>query len=109
MTLLTSLAAVIWIVVTTPRAPQGPNAPAPATPSASVLWYRAAAPQWDRALPLGNGRIGAMLFGSVSRTRFQLYEETLWMGSPRGRATPDALAALPEVSRVLFAGMTLEA
>src|SRR2546427_11941956 len=109
MTLLTSLAAVIWIVVTTPRASQGPNAPAPATPLATVLWYRAAAPQWDHALPLGNGRIGAMLFGSVSRERIQLNEETLWMGSPRDRDNPDALAALPEVRRLLFAGMPVEA
>jgi alpha-L-fucosidase 2 len=74
-----------------------------------VLWYRAAAPQWDHALPLGNGRIGAMLFGSVSRERIQLNEETLWMGSPRDRDNPDALAALPEVRRLLFAGMPVEA
>src|SRR3989442_4345910 len=109
MTFLTSLAAVIWIVVTTPGASQRPNAPAPATPSATMLWYRAAAPQWDHALPLGNGRIGAMLFGSVSRERIQLNEETLWMGSPRDRDNPDALAALPEVRRLLFAGMPVEA
>jgi alpha-L-fucosidase 2 len=74
-----------------------------------TLWYRAAAPQWDHALPLGNGRLGAMLFGSVNRERIQLNEETLWMGSPRDRDNPEALANLPEVRRLLFAGFPVEA
>ena len=69
----------------------------------SVLWYRSAAPQWDHAMPLGNGRLGAMVFGSVNRERIQLNEETLWMGGPRETDNPEALAALPEVRRLLFA------
>src|SRR5947208_1262267 len=109
MTFLTSLAAVIWIVIAAPKASEDQNVPAPATPSATTLWYRAAAPQWDHGLPLGNGRIGAMLFGTVNRERIQLNEETLWMGSPRDRDNPDALAALPDVRRLLFAGMPVEA
>ncbi len=74
-----------------------------------TLWYTRAAPQWDHALPLGNGRLGAMVFGSVGRERIQLNEQTLWRGGPRERDNPDALAYLPEVRRLLFAGSPVEA
>ncbi len=74
-----------------------------------VLWYLAAAPQWDHAMPLGNGRLGAMVFGSVSRERIQLNEQTLWMGGPRERDNPDALTHLPDVRRLLFEGKPREA
>ena len=74
-----------------------------------TLWYRQAAPQWDHAMPLGNGRLGAMVFGSVNRERIQLNEDTLWMGGPRETDNPEARAALPEVRRLLFAGKPREA
>jgi alpha-L-fucosidase 2 len=70
----------------------------------NVLWYSQPAPQWDHAMPLGNGRLGAMVFGSVNRERIQLNEQTLWMGGPQDRNNPDALKHLPEVRRLLFAG-----
>jgi alpha-L-fucosidase 2 len=76
---------------------------------AQTLWYRRPAPQWDHALPLGNGRLGAMVFGQVNRERIQLNENTLWMGGPRDANNPDALAALPEVRRLLFEGRPDEA
>ena len=76
---------------------------------AQTLWYGRPAPQWDHALPLGNGRLGAMVFGQVNRERIQLNENTLWMGGPRDTNNPDALAALPEVRRLLFAGQPIEA
>jgi alpha-L-fucosidase 2 len=44
-----------------------------------TLWYRQPAAQWDHAMPLGNGRLGAMVFGSIGRERIQLNEESLWM------------------------------
>jgi alpha-L-fucosidase 2 len=74
-----------------------------------TLWYRRPVPQWDHALPLGNGRLGAMVFGQVNRERIQLNENTLWMGRPRDTNNPEALAALPEVRRLLFAGQPNEA
>jgi alpha-L-fucosidase 2 len=74
-----------------------------------VLWYRQAASQWDHAMPLGNGRIGAMVFGNVNRERIQLNEETLWMGSARVTDNPDARRHLPEVRRLLFDGKPHEA
>ncbi|HEX2340644.1 MAG TPA: glycoside hydrolase family 95 protein [Vicinamibacterales bacterium] len=74
-----------------------------------TLWYTRPAPQWDHALPVGNGRLGAMVFGTVGRERIQLNEQTLWRGGPRERDNPDALAYLPEVRRLLFAGSPVEA
>ena len=62
----------------------------------SDLVYTRPALQWDHALPVGNGRLGAMVFGSVGRERIQLNEQTLWRGGPRERDNPDALAYLPE-------------
>ncbi|HXW06794.1 MAG TPA: glycoside hydrolase family 95 protein [Vicinamibacterales bacterium] len=76
---------------------------------ALTLWYRQPASQWDHAMPLGNGRLGAMVFGQVNRERIQLNEESLWMGGPQERDNPEALSHLPEVRRLLFAGRPREA
>ncbi|PZU08261.1 glycoside hydrolase family 95 protein [Sphingomonas sp.] len=61
------------------------------------LFYRQPASNWNEALPIGNGRLGAMIFGGVAQERLQLNEDTLWAGSPY---TPDNPAALGELSRV---------
>ena len=86
-----------------------PPAQNPGAASAMTLWYRQAAPQWDHAMPLGNGRLGAVVFGNVNRERIQLNEETLWMGGPRQTDNPDARVHLPEVRRLLFEGKPREA
>ena len=65
--------------------------------------------EWNQALPLGNGRLGAMVFGNVNAERIQLNENTLWMGGPRDTNNPDALKHLAEVRRLLFAGLPVEA
>ena len=78
-------------------------------PSNHTIWLRSAASQWDHAFPIGNGRLGAMVFGTVNRERIQLNEETLWMGGPRETDNPEALASLPEVRRLLFAGRPRDA
>jgi alpha-L-fucosidase 2 len=74
-----------------------------------TIWLRSAAPQWDHAFPIGNGRLGAMVFGTVNRERIQLNEETLWMGGPRETDNPEAREALPEVRRLLFEGKPTQA
>jgi alpha-L-fucosidase 2 len=89
------------------RAPVSSAAPRPA--GAQLLWYRAPARDWYQALPVGNGRLGAMVFGGVADELLQLNEDTLWAGGPRDVTNPDALRALPEVRRLLFAGRNLEA
>jgi alpha-L-fucosidase 2 len=76
---------------------------------ANVLWYRQPATKWTEALPIGNGRLGAMVFGAVSDERIQLNEGTVWAGEKRDRNNPAGGAALAEVRRLLFAGKPSEA
>ena len=90
-------------------AAQAPAPLADGAPSSLTLWYRQPAQQWDHAMPIGNGRLGAMVFGSVNRERIQLNESSLWMGGRLDRDSPDALKYLPEVRRLLFAGAPVEA
>ena len=85
-----------------------PNAYAQQGPS-NVLFYTHPAREWNQALPLGNGRLGAMVFGNVNAERIQLNENSLWMGGPRDTNNPDALKHLAEVRRLLFAGLPVEA
>jgi alpha-L-fucosidase 2 len=72
-------------------------------------WYRQPAKNWNEALPIGNGRLGAMVFGGVASERLQLNEDSLWSGSPQDADNPEALKALPEIRRLLFAGKYGEA
>ncbi len=69
-----------------------------------TLWYDEPAPAWNQALPVGNGRLGAMVFGGIQRERIQLNEETLWSGGPYDPVVEGAHEALPEIRRHLFAG-----
>ncbi|MDR2385945.1 MAG: glycoside hydrolase N-terminal domain-containing protein, partial [Tannerella sp.] len=73
------------------------------------LWYDAPAKAWVEALPLGNGRLGVMVFGNPLWERLQLNEETVWAGQPNSNGNPDALAALPDIRRLLFEGKYREA
>ncbi|RZM31098.1 MAG: glycoside hydrolase family 95 protein, partial [Sphingomonas sp.] len=69
-----------------------------------MVWYRQPAGAWTEALPVGNGRLGAMVFGRVAQERLQLNSDTLWAGSPYDPDNPAALAALPQVRALLAAG-----
>ncbi|WP_299005114.1 glycoside hydrolase N-terminal domain-containing protein [uncultured Caulobacter sp.] len=68
------------------------------------LWYRQPAKAWVEALPVGSGRLGAMVFGGVGAERLQLNEDTLWAGGPYEPINPEAGAALPEIRRLIDAG-----
>lgn len=73
--------------------------------SSLKLWYKQPAQEWVEALPLGNGRLGAMVFGKVNKELVQLNEETLWSGRPVDLdPNPDAVKYLPLVREALFAG-----
>jgi len=74
------------------------------------LWYDSPAEDvWEAALPLGNGRIGAMVYGNPARELIKLNEHTVWSGGPNRNDNPKALAALPEVRRLIFEGKLKEA
>jgi alpha-L-fucosidase 2 len=74
-----------------------------------ILWYTRPATQWVEALPVGNGRLGAMIYGNPSKELIQLNENTVWAGSPYRNDNPLALEALPEVRRLIFEGKYKEA
>ena len=74
------------------------------TPPPLHLWYPRPAARWLEALPVGNGRLGAMVHGGVLEEELQLNEDTLWAGGPHDYDNPAALRALPEIRRLIFAG-----
>jgi alpha-L-fucosidase 2 len=73
------------------------------------LWYTAPSKQWVEALPVGNGRLGAMVFGDPVKEVIQLNENTVWAGSPNRNDNPDAKEALPLIRKYLFDGNYKEA
>ncbi|WP_294265738.1 glycoside hydrolase family 95 protein [uncultured Sphingomonas sp.] len=81
----------------------------PAKPNPRELWYTAPATKWTEALPVGNGRLGAMVFGGTASERLQLNEDTIWAGTAQDPVNPRAKAALPKVRELIFAGKYAEA
>lgn len=75
---------------------------------AMKLWYSRPAGTWNEALPVGNGRLGAMIFGRTNEERIQLNEDSVWSGGPMDRNNPDAPRHLPEVRRLLAEGRLTE-
>ncbi len=73
------------------------------------LWYNQPAKQWVEALPIGNGRLGAMIYGDPYKEKIQLNENTVWAGQPNRNDNPDAKEALPEVRKLIFEGKYKEA
>src|ERR1041384_574908 len=74
-----------------------------------TLWYDKPAAEWTDALPVGNGRLGAMIFGGPANEQLQLNEDTLYAGSPYDPNNPEALNALPEARRLIFEAKYKEA
>ena len=74
-----------------------------------TLWYDHPATTWTEALPLGNSRLGAMVYGGTAHEEIQLNEETMWGGSPYRNDNPNALKVLPQVRELIFAGKRGEA
>ena len=68
------------------------------------LWYQSPAEDWNSALPLGNGKLGAMVFGGPVAERIQLNEDSVWSGGFRDRVNPDCKNNLPEIRRLLREG-----
>ena len=77
-------------------------------PSTSI-WFTAPATKWDEALPVGNGRLGAMVFGGAQEERLQLNEDTYWSGGPYSTVVKGGYKFLPEIQRLVFAEKYLDA
>lgn len=75
---------------------------AEATPAETVLWFAKPAAQWTEALPVGNGRLGAMVFGGVKSERLQLNQDTLWSGRPRDWNNPAAKEQLAAIRKAVL-------
>ncbi|MHC4556264.1 MAG: glycoside hydrolase family 95 protein, partial [Planctomycetota bacterium] len=73
------------------------------------LWYRQPAQEWTQALPVGNGRLGAMVFGGTENERLQFNDDTLWTGQPHEYHHEGAVKYLPAVRKLLFEGKQREA
>ena len=93
---------VISVILSIPLKSQPPS-------SGLKIWFNKPAESWNEALPVGNGRLGAMVFGGIEKERLQLNEESVWTGAPRWDANPNALKNLSEVRKLLFEGKYGEA
>ena len=87
-----------------------PSSASSQTPSpADTLWYRSPARTWTEALPVGNGRLGAMIFGGTAVERIQFNDSDVWTGRPRAYHREGAVDSLPRIRELLFAGKRKEA
>ncbi|MBS1853358.1 MAG: glycoside hydrolase family 95 protein [Acidobacteria bacterium] len=103
---LSSLAAVA--AVSSVAQSKATPAIQPDSPDA-LLWYRTPAEKWTEALPIGNGRLGAMVYGGARQERLDLNEDTLWSGEPRDVQNYEAIRYLDEVRKLLLEGKNREA
>jgi len=76
---------------------------------ATTLWYQHPAEKWENALPVGNGRLGAMVFGKVDSERVQFNEETYWSGGPYSQTVMAGYKMLPEIQSLIFRGEYVKA
>ncbi len=86
-----------------------PNADKSPYDPATVLWFKKPASIWEEALPVGNGRIGAMVFGQYDEEKIQFNEETYWSGGPYSTVVKGGYKKLPEIQEYLFNGEPLKA
>ncbi len=103
--ILISCLGLCWSTQTSAPNPVRNNAINPST----LLWFTSPATKWDEALPVGNGRLGAMVFGTVSEERIQLNENTYYSGGPYSTVVTGGAKALPELQRLVFEGKYLDA
>ncbi len=75
----------------------------------TLLWYKQPAAKWEEALPVGNGRLGAMVFGQIGEERIQLNEDSYWTGGPYSTVVKGGYAVLPEIQKDVFEGRLMQA
>src|SRR5712671_1249098 len=99
-----ALLATAWLISLPLRAAE----PISASPE-TTIWFDAPAKNFTESSPLGNGRLGAMVFGGVDEERIVLNESSVWSGSPQDADRPDAYKVLPEMQKLLLEGKNPEA
>src|SRR5689334_14270697 len=92
--------ALVWMLVafTPARAAQSPQ-----------LWYTTPAASWSEALPIGNGRLAAMVFSGIDNEHLQLNEETIYAGKRMDRVNPGSRASIPVIRQLLLEGKVMQA
>ncbi len=100
LTLAAALAAVLSLATGARAQEQAKTGSGPAT----RLWYNHPADKWENAFPVGNGRLGAMVFGKTDEEEIQLNEETYWSGGPYSTVVEGGSKDLPEIRRLIFEG-----
>ncbi len=98
-----AMVVVLSALAAVPRA-AAQSAGRPAFDPATRLWYGHPADRWENALPVGNGRLGAMVFGKTDEEEIQLNEETYWSGGPYSTVVKDGYKVLPEIRKRVFDG-----
>lgn len=108
--LLPSVGFVLMLLITSCR--ETTVEPGPIDQSidpSTLMWYDRPAEKWEDALPIGNGRLGAMIFGKYGEEQIQLNEETYWSGGPYSTVVKGGYQKLPEIQQAIFNGEPLKA
>ena len=95
---------LLLLVLLCRAAPLPAQSPVAEGANPMLLWYDRPAEIWEEALPIGNGRLGAMVYGGVDTALLQLNEETLWAGEPGNNVTPALRDQLPELRALVLGG-----
>ncbi|WP_052737982.1 glycoside hydrolase N-terminal domain-containing protein [Bacillus sp. SA1-12] len=77
--------------------------------TSNLIWYKQPAKKWEEALPIGNGRLGGMVFGGVHQDKIQLNEDSVWYGGPKKANNVNSRKYLPQIRQLLFEGKQREA
>jgi len=75
--------------------------------TSTILWYDSPAKEWEEALPVGNGRLGAMVFGLLDQETIQLNEDTYWSGGPYSTVVKGGAETLPQIQKYIFEGQPI--
>ena len=75
----------------------------------TLLWHKKPAEEWENAYPVGNGRLGAMIYGGIKEEKIQLNEDTYWSGGPYSTVVKGGYKELPKIQKLIFEGKPLEA